>query len=447
MNSLESRLRLGLSAVMIALIGVIGVAGNQALLTMTEGFVASRLQHDAEGLLAAMMIDPSRAKVRWRRINQVYSQPFSGHYYLVQFSDGKTLRSRSLWDYSLKVPQLAQGESRRELVPGPSGQQLLLLLNGYRKSGRDFTLAVAEDLTPMFHERNEFSRWFVLLALGGLIVMLLVQSLMVRRSFGPMKRIQEDMHRLEQGQVTELSEDVPSEVLPLVEEFNRLLRLLNQRLVRSRNALGNLAHAIKGPLHLLTQYFDTSGVNTDKSEQKQAALQADRIRELMERELKRARLAGKAPSSRRFDPAEELPDLISVLQQVHRDNVIKVELKIDKNVNSFGDREDMLELMGNLLDNACKWATSRVICRIERGESIKIVVEDDGAGLKDNKINHLTERGTRLDENVEGHGLGLAIVGDIVNIYDGSITFLRSEELGGLCVQVLMPSILNIPNT
>ena len=441
MKSLESRLQLGLVVTLVVLMGLIWLIGSQALRSMTEDFVASRLQHDAEGLLAAMIIDRGGIRLRWRRIDQVYSQPLSGHYYVIQFDDGYAVRSRSLWDQSLEIPELEPGETRRAMVQGPSDQQLLLLLNGYRKSGRNLTLGVAEDMTPINEERDYFRRWFAALALGGLLVLLFVQSLAVRWSFRRLERVRDDMRRLEQGQVVELSEDVPTEVRPLVREFNHLLRMLSQRLERSRNALGNLAHALKGPLSLLTQYFDASASDPVDSGRQQASLQTERIRQLMERELKRARLAGKDLSSRRFDPVGELPDLIAVLHQVHSGKAVSVQHEIDEGVQPFGDREDMLELLGNLLDNAFKWAASRVVCRIEGAERIGILVEDDGKGLKDDDIDHLTERGTRLDEAAEGHGLGLAIVGDIVKLYDGSITFKRSRELGGLSVHILLPGL------
>lgn len=140
MNSLERRLQLGLSLTLVVLIGLMGFIANQAVRSMTESFVASRLEHDAESLLAAMLVDPAGARVRWRRINQIYSQPLSGHYYVIRFDDDHQVLSRSLWDQSLEIPRLIQGETRRQLVNGPSGQQLLLMLNGYQKNGRGFTL-------------------------------------------------------------------------------------------------------------------------------------------------------------------------------------------------------------------------------------------------------------------------------------------------------------------
>ncbi len=439
MRSLEQRLHLGLALALIVLMGLMWFIGSQAVRSMTESFVASRLAHDAEGLLAAMRFGPGREELQWRRINQVYAQPLSGHYYVVRFEDGRLLRSRSLWDQSLKIPQLAPGESVHRLVEGPSGQRLLLLSRGFQKAGRRFTLGVAEDMSPVHAEQDYFIRWFAALALAGLLLILLVQSLVVRRTFRRLETVREEIRRLGQGQATALSEDVPTEVLPLVREFNHLLRLLSQRLERSRNGLGNLAHALKGPLNLLTQYFD--GRVRDGSERdRQAALQTERIRLLMDRELKRARLAGQDLPSRRFDPARELPDLIAVLQQVHRNRALSIDYRLGRGVQPFGDREDMLELLGNLLDNACKWAHSRVLCRIRDGEPLEILVEDDGVGLEDEQIAHLTRRGTRLDENVEGHGLGLAIVGDIVKLYGGRMDFRRAAGMGGLCVRISLPA-------
>ena len=174
MKSLESRLQLGLGAALIVLMGLIWLIGSQAVRSMTEGFVVSRLEHDAESLLAAMMIDKGGVKIGWRRINPVYSQPLSGHYYVIRFENSNTVLSRSLWDQSLEVPQLSPGESRRQLVKGPSGQQLLLLLNGYQKGGRNFTLGVAEDMTPIYQERDYFMRWFAVLAVAGLLLLQLL---------------------------------------------------------------------------------------------------------------------------------------------------------------------------------------------------------------------------------------------------------------------------------
>ncbi len=442
MNSLERRLQLGLSLSLVLLIGALWAVGNHSIRGLTEDFVSSRLEHDAESLLSALVLDSDQAEMHWRRIDQIYTQPLSGHYYAILLDNGDELFSRSLWDQSMVVPKLAPGESTRMRVSGPSGQQLLLWAKGFRKQNHEISIAVAEDLSSIQEQRDQFMRTFALLAVGGLVILLTIQSIVIRHSFRRLEPVREDIRRLGQGKTDKLSEDVPAEILPLVQELNHLLGLLAQRLERSRNALGNLAHALKGPLNLLVHFFDSRQNDADDNQEcNQARAQVERVRQLMDRELKRARLVGTGIKSQRFDPHVELPDLVRALKQVHRNHPVEIHYQLDTNSPAFGDREDMLELLGNLLDNACKWASSRVELNLTGRYSIRIFVADDGRGLSDQELNTLTQRGVRLDETVEGHGLGLAIAKDIVKLYGGNITFGRSTELGGLRVSITLPPL------
>jgi signal transduction histidine kinase len=258
----------------------------------------------------------------------------------------------------------------------------------------------------------------------------------VRHAFHRLEPLREDINSLSSGHDKLLNEDVPVEMSPLVKEVNHLLQLLSRRNQRSRNALGNLAHALKGPLNLLTRYFDKQ--IDEGSEHLQAGKQLDRIRLLIERELKRARLTGGGTISQQFDPQVDLNDLLGALRQIYQVRNLRLEMQVDQACRPFGDREDMLELFGNLLDNACKWAKHQVVCHISGTEQMQIVVEDDGLGLKEGDIMRMTQRGSRLDENIEGHGLGLAIVHDVVELYNGQIEFDRSPKFGGLRVTVML---------
>ncbi|MCP3666262.1 MAG: sensor histidine kinase [Gammaproteobacteria bacterium] len=436
-NSLAYRLQLGLAVSLVLLMGIIGGISSHAINALTEEFVVSRLEHDTESLLGALVLDESQLRLRWRRLNQIYQQPFSGHYYIVRFDDGQVFNARSLWDFELEVPVLKPGEQQQFRIVGPDGQHLLVIARGYRKQGQIFTLLIAEDMTPIQKHLDRFLGNMALLAIAGILLLLIVQSLVIRNAFKRLVPLQNDIRRLESGEIEKLSQDVPTEILPLVSEFNRLLQQLSQRLERSRNALGNLSHALKGPLNLLTQYFDVDQKNQENIQQLQARQQTDRIRQLMERELKRARLAGSGLSNVRFDPKKELPDLIALLRQVYRQRGLDLSLDIGEAIPVFGDREDMLELMGNLLDNACKWAESKVSCEVSFNGEVLILIEDDGKGISEYDLKQLTGRGTRLDETTEGHGLGLAIAKDIVKLHGGTMTFQASENLGGLKVQVL----------
>jgi signal transduction histidine kinase len=441
LNSLRQQLQTGLAASVILLMLLLWWLVGGAIEKFGEEFVQSRLGHDADSLLSALQVDKSGAlQLPPGRMTTIYKQPFSGHYFMVLSAD-KTLYSRSLWDESLEVSALPKGEVRQWTAPGPSGQRLLVWSGGFQKQGQHFTIAVAEDLTPLLESLVRFNWYFAALSFVVLTVLLAVQHYIVRRSFVPLEQIRQEIKKLQQGAVGELTEVVPTEVQPLVREVNHLLRLLTERLKRSRNAMGNLAHALKAPLSLLTQLAEQEDVRAMPELSASLKKHTDVIRQLMDRELKRARLMGQGAPGARFLPQEEMPVLVDVLQRMQVD---KKEIDIQwqsPRVAFMFDRDDMLELIGNLLDNACKWAKHEVHCELQGDEHhLQLVVEDDGPGCSDAEIEQLTTRGVRIDESAPGHGLGLAIVRDVVEIYAGVLSLQRSERLGGLCVVVRLES-------
>ncbi len=433
MNSLQARLQLGLllSLLLLALMLILG--GSAAVRQIAEAHVAARLEHDADALLGALQ--PATAEgggmgMSGQRVTPVYLQPFSGHYYLVRRPEGQPLRSRSLWDHELVVPAMVPGATDLWRADGPQDQALLVRAAGYRKRGQNLTLAVAEDISPIERQISRLQGLLAAAAGGAIALLLVVQSLVVRHSLRRLDWVRADIQRLEQGQARRLSEAVPDEIRPLVQEFNRLLALLGSRLERSRNALGNLAHALKGPLNLLVQALDAG----DSGPQAQA--QTSRIRQLIERELRRARLAGAGSPGRQFDPAAELPDLVAALTRMHRGRALDIRCSRRPSDPLPIDREDLLELLGNLLDNACKWARRRVRFELEQDQGeLRITVEDDGAGVSAAQLAQLAQRGVRVDEGVHGHGLGLAISRDIARLYGGGLAFDRAPQLGGLRVR------------
>jgi signal transduction histidine kinase len=436
-NSLQRLLQLGMTFSLLLLMALLWWIGNYAVRALGEDLISSRLEHDAESLLAAIAFsDSAPLKLQLDPINPIYNRPFSGHYYMIRFTDNRELSSRSLWDQSFDFNVVKVGATQQWYAPGPANQKLLVWARHYQKRGHTFTLAVAEDLTPLDKHLTVFQWSFAAFSLFVIFVMLLVQQLVIRRSFRRLDSLRCEITSLEQGEITMLSQDVPDEVQPLVEAFNQLLELLTQRLGRSRNSLGNLAHALKGPLNLLVQYLDDKALDNFPELKAEMQTQQQRIQKLMERELKRARLAGSGSPGFRFDAEQELADLVAVLKQVHRKEPLNIEWQVANNTPPFGDREDMLELMGNILDNACKWASSKVRCEITGVEEIVIAIEDDGPGCSEEEMLQLSQRGVRLDESVEGHGLGLAIAKDIVKLYNGEITFGRSKVLGGFSTTI-----------
>jgi len=449
-TSLQKRLRLGLASSVMLLMGLLWWMVSGAIEKFGEEFVQARLVHDADSLLAGLQADNNNGlQLTAGRMGTIYQTPFSGHYFSV-ITQEKEIYSRSLWDETLKTPLLKKGDTRQWREKGPSGQVLLVWSGGFQKLGHLITVAVAKDLTPLSKSLVRFNWYFAGLSLLVLMVLLLIQHYIVRRSFRPLEKVRQEVKNLQQGALLTLTEEVPDEVRPLVQEVNHLLRLLSERLQRSRNAMGNLAHSLKAPLSLLTQLSQQGAQSSAQQDDRPATpdffeelnKHTHHIRQLMDRELKRARLMGQGSPGARFSPQEEMPILIDVLQRMFEVRQNGVDKKLDIQWQStevvfMFDRDDMLELIGNLLDNACKWADHQVRCEINGDEQhLQFIVEDDGPGCPDEEIARLTTRGVRLDESALGHGLGLSIVKDIVETYDGSLIMECSAGLGGLKVTV-----------
>lgn len=441
MNSLERRLQVALSTSVVILMALLGWLVITMAQQLAEEFALTRLQHDGESLLAALQFDTSgKASLNNEQISAIYRRPLSGHYYQIYFTSDEQISSRSLWDNRLEVTLINPGATRQWHSSGPAEQQLLLWAAGYTKQGQHLTLVVAEDITVLQQNLTQYSIGFAALTLFFLAVLLLLQRRIVRRSLQPLHQLSRELDQLERGEIEKLTDEVPQEIRPLVIEVNRLLELMGQRLQRSRSALGNLAHALKGPLNLLTQLADGPDVAQNSQLRSELLRYTGQLRELIEHELKRARLAGGGGAAQRFDMAEELPALIELLRRIYSNKEITFETEYPQGTIQHYDRNDLLELIGNLLDNACKWSNGRIAMLINEGDSFTVSVEDDGPGIAEDEIVKLMQRGGRLDESQPGHGLGLAIVRDIVELYHGEIFLSHSPKLGGLKVSIrLLP--------
>lgn len=437
MISLERRFVVGLAATLLAVFGFLFWGSITTVRSLAETYILARLEHDAEALLAAVWINPrGLPRLREGRITPVYQQPLSGHYFVVRFADGSRLRSRSLWDEDLEVSAMAPGQVASRLVSGPGDQQLLVRTAGYEKGGLRFTLSVGEDLAPMAAAINRF-QILVLGVLGlALLAIVLIQRYLLRRGFRSFERVQDEVRQVSAGRLSQLNEPGPLEIQPLTAEVNRLLARMQQRLQRSRLALGNLAHALKGPLSLMTRDLDT--LPMPDGDRKRLTGQLERVGVLVERELKRARLAGEG-GGRQFVPKRDVPELLDVLRQMYRQRDIEIVSGDLPDTVLPLDQEDMLELLGNLLDNACKWARRRVDLQMSLGDELAISVSDDGPGIAEEEREALLRRGGRLDEQEPGHGLGLAIVRDLVDAYHGTLDLGKSASLGGLSVRISLP--------
>lgn len=442
MKSLLARLSLGLGISLVAIFVLQWWVVNTAVSSLTESYVVSRLEHDAESILAiASFASDDQLQFDANRYDPIYRMPFSGHYYLIQ-AGGQSLRSRSLWDQDF--PNYAVIDEPQYLS-GPEAQKLLVVVRDYIKQGHPLRIVVAEDMSPLLLQLNEFKQRYAILSLIVMLLVILFQAAIAKRSLRPLNLVIEDMKRLEMGEVTQLREDVPNEIRPLVKEFNNLSQIMRERLERSRTALGNLAHALKTPLSVLVRLEDNEVIQQQPQLHQQLNDQTNQMRQIIDRQLKRARLAGASAPGLCFEPAKEFQGLVEILKQIYQGRGLNIQLDIPQDKLFSGDREDMLELFGNLLENACKWTRQNVLLTVYDAPGLVVSVEDDGPGCPPDVRKQLDQRGRRIDESTAGHGLGLAIVRDVVEHYQGSLVFGQSDKLGGFRVDVVLPGRVN-PN-
>jgi signal transduction histidine kinase len=440
MSSLQTKLSLGLLGSLIVLFALQWLAASFFLRSMAEQQVTTRLEQDAETLLAALMpMADDGLQVQPRYIAPMYLRPFSGHYYWILTAQTH-LASRSLWDRELAILPLPPGEVRVAYLPGPQGQRLFTRIAGYRKFDQNVTIATSEDLSAFEQSVRRFQRGYAAISSIALTVLILTQRWILRRSIRTLERTRRQMSQLERGEIDRLEAGVPAEIAPLVQEFNRLLVVLRQRGKRSRDALGNLAHALKTQLALLRHATEHPQLRAYPALRRQLGEPLERIRALTERELKRARLAGAAMPGQHVDIHGELERLANAVRTMYAEKPLDIEIRAAAGARFAGDTEDFLELMGNLLDNAAKYCRAHVRVTTTT-PPLAIRVEDDGPGAADDTLHALTARGTRADEHLPGSGLGLAIARDVVETYGGALRLGRSDALGGFLVEATFPSL------
>ncbi|MBT5074219.1 MAG: sensor histidine kinase [Kordiimonadaceae bacterium] len=436
MSSLKSRLNIGVFIISLIFFSSLIIINVVFFNSFGEDFVQTRLQHDTDALLANLRPDADgKLRLNEDTLNPIFLQPFSGHYFRVEM-EHETYLSRSLWDKTMSVSELNVGETAIFQNEGPTEQTLLTLEGGYSKEGQTVLIAVSEDYTPITDSLQSLTIALVFLNGGIIIFLMLLQRIIVNRGMAPLRTTTEELSLIGSGEKSFLNEAVPEEVLPLVKEINKLMVMVDNRIKRSTTALGNLAHALKTPLALIEQ--SVTGIDEVKTSQEIIGA-ADQIKHQLNSELKRARIIGSSVHGQKIDLADLMDPLISTLKKIYRDKDLSFELDIDPDATYIGDRHDMMELFGNLLDNACKNAVRKVSIKIKTQQGLNFIIEDDGPGIKEDLIAQIEKRGTRLDEAGDGHGLGLSIVREIIDLNNARIKYSRSDQFGGLKVFIEMP--------
>ena len=435
MRSIQRLLSLGLAGVLVV-VGLILAQSSLWLFDLSlRNYLREDLKDETQTLLAALVRGQGGVQLDERRLDPTFQRPFSGRYFRIDFA-AETWRSRSLWDRDLQRPP--EPGLQNGLGDGPREQLLLVYRADYKRFGQALSISVAQDYTPILQSFRRV-QWLGLgLGGGALLLILLAQRYTVRLALRPLERVRRQIAQLQQGRRSELDSRVPQELEPLVKQINHLLSHTEETLRRSRNALGNLGHALKTPLAVLISLSERESLRDQPQVQATLREQLGQIQQRLERELGRARLAGEVLPGAHFICAQELPGLFSTLGLIHSHG-LQLDWRAEPDLYLPYDREDLLEMLGNLLDNACKWADAEVRLSVaEDGEGYRLVVDDDGPGIAPARREAVLGRGTRLDEQVAGHGLGLGIVRDIVEAWGGRLS-LEDSPSGGLRVAIWLP--------
>ncbi len=433
MYSLKKRIARNLTLNLLAVMAGLMVATYFFTQQLLQDYILTHLQHDAESLASVINLDESqRWKVDPGRMSTTYNRVRSGHYYYVSV-DQQVIISRSLFDAEFPGIDKTHAPSSKYMAQGPGDERWMIWHQVVSKDGQAIKLWIAEDIAPFQLQLIRYSAVIILLMAVVGVLMFFLQQRTLRQAFDVFDWLRMNLTTIRHKEVEKCGMSMPLEIVPLVTEIEKLVEHLSHRTTRTRNAIGNLAHELKRPLQLLSiqQQSGQTALMQDT---------LDEIRRILERELRRARISGSAGAGSTFNLVEEMHYLADVLGKIYPD--IDIEIKMDDPVETPAlDRDDMLELIGNLFDNACKFANSRARLVVSLfDDRLELAFEDDGQGLEHEQLQRLNRRGQRLDERVAGHGLGLGICRDILDYYHGALAFEKSA-LGGLRAVVKIPLV------
>lgn len=446
MSSIKSRLAIGLGTSIALLVSALWWTTKNSINDLTDNYIRDRLEMEMESLLAELSLDDDDLlRLDHNRVDRMFHHAFSGHYFRVSLLGSQppiTVESRNLNGFNLGVPEVKAGETATFRTHGPKGELLFVLVKGFHIREKTLVVAVSNDLTPFEKDLDLFLLEFSVISMVWTAGIFLVSGSILHYSFLPLQKHRLNLkHWMESRQRLEMDEDVPLEIKPYIQSLNRLLQITVTRLERTRSALTSLSHAMKMPLTLLIQLAEHDAIRNDGEVYSVLTESTQRLLTLVDRQLKRARIIDPELTGGLFVFAWEIPPLVRTLQSLYYNKDVRMDVDFPDGLRLEGDRLDILEILGNLLENAFKWAETRVLLSAGSETGVWITIEDDGPGLDARKLQQIMESETRLDESASGHGVGLGIVREIVAQYGGQISFDRSGNLGGTKVHVRFPGV------
>lgn len=433
--SISTRLVAG-ALVWLSLLLVLGGAVLAlAFRDIAEQEFGHRLDAMQRAMIAATEVGPDGTVTMVRPLGDPrFEQIFSGWYWQVSEPSGRLVSSRSLWDTALPITGGEGAHMRR--IDGPRGQALLVVERDleFPDAPGPVHVLIAGDLREVSTGVRRFD--MLLAASLGLLGAGMAVAVFIQVWFGlrPLRAMKADLDAVRDGERPRLLGRYPREVTPLAEAMNGVLDNDAELIERARTHVGNLAHGLKTPLAVLQAELDST------PDREMARKQIGKMARLIEHHLGRASAVAGAGRvlGIRVTVQSFAREIAGVMSRIHADRRLAIDVDVPDDATFRGPREDLEEILGNLMENACKWAKSRVKISAEMGKGVlTLSVEDDGPGISPEQAKAVARRGERLDVMAPGWGLGLSIVADLVAVNGGTMVFGRSA-MGGLAVTLTM---------
>jgi len=435
--SLNRRIIISATLVLVVFITLTAVTLERAFVDSSESALRDTLTSQLYALMAVAEVANATVTMPSDELDVLLGLPRSGIYAFISDKTGSILwqSSSALGANPPKPVFLNSGENRfnKLTLDNTSYYRFAYGVDWSSNDGSTaLTFTVITDLASFNKQISRYRKtlWSWLVAMA--ILLLISQAIILRWGLSPLRKVGEELNQIESGEQEQIEQQYPQEIEHLTRNINVLLQQERDQKTRYRNALGDLAHSLKTPLAVLQSSLSHSEQDSTQGEQ------ITRMNSIVEYQLQRAATAGSASIGKSVNIATVTKRMLDSLRKVYRDKNIEVNVDIDDALIFKGDEGDLMELLGNLLDNAFKWAHQSIhISATQNAQQLCIIVADDGPGMAADKVEELLKRGQRADQNIAGHGIGLSIVKNIITAYQGELQITQSQT-GGAEVKVLI---------
>jgi len=438
-NSLKARLIISALLMIIIVLPIIGITLNNAFEVQIRNSIKNELSAYSYSILAVAEVENQKLFMPEQLLDNQFNVSQTGLYALLTNTKNQQIlwRSKSLLGLNdpqnLPTPQLGNRTFSDIVLAGkPHLIYSFSISFGSGENAFAMTLHLIKDQTKFLNVINEFKQqlWTWLAVL--MLLLVIVQIFWLSWTLKPLRTLKQELSEVEQGKSIQLTKNYPQELSSVTKQVNLLLTTEQNQRQRYRNALSDLAHSLKTPLAVIQSQSDISSSSQE---------QLNIINQMVEHQLKRAQSAGQVAWHLGVNVKPIVAKLVKTLAKIYQDKQLNIHCIVDEQAIFKGDEADLLEILGNLLDNACKAANAEIKLSIKTVKKVlRIHIEDDGQGIDLSQRDSILQRGIRADTYQQGHGIGLAIVRDLVESYQGGLLIQQSKKLGGALFIINLPS-------